>query len=95
MSEALDRRGFLAAGAASGIALVAGCSGGDAVANTAHAARRAAGARARLRAARVPRTLEQAMRGPVIERGASGFAAASHVYNERFDYLVPRAVARP
>ncbi len=35
------------------------------------------------------------MRGPVIERGRPGFAAASHVYNERFDYLVPRAVARP
>jgi FAD/FMN-containing dehydrogenase len=86
VSETVDRRGFLAAGA-SGVALVAGCSGGSGA-----AAVRAA--RARI-AARVPRTLEQAMRGQVIERGAAGFAAASHVYNERFDSVVPRAVARP
>ncbi len=47
------------------------------------------------RTAAVPRTLEQAMRGRVFERGARGYAAAAHVYNERFDYVLPRAVARP
>jgi FAD/FMN-containing dehydrogenase len=31
----------------------------------------------------------------VIERGQPGFAAAAHVYNERFDYVSPSAVARP
>jgi FAD/FMN-containing dehydrogenase len=35
------------------------------------------------------------MRGPVISRGARGFPAAARVYNERFDHVVPRAVARP
>jgi FAD/FMN-containing dehydrogenase len=44
---------------------------------------------------REPKTLQQAVRGPVLERGTRGFAAASHVYNERFDSVVPRAVARP
>jgi len=47
------------------------------------------------RTAAVPRTLEQAMRGRLFERGARGYAAAAHVYNERFDYVLPRAVARP
>jgi FAD/FMN-containing dehydrogenase len=45
--------------------------------------------------ARSPRTLAQAIRGPVINRGAKGFAAAAEVYNERFDSLLPKAVARP
>jgi len=35
------------------------------------------------------------MRGPVIARGSRGFAQAAHVYNERFDYVTPLAVARP
>ncbi len=43
----------------------------------------------------VARTLHQAIRGPVIYRGNAGFAAAAHVYNERFDNVLPRAVARP
>jgi FAD binding domain/Berberine and berberine like len=47
------------------------------------------------RAARSPRTLAQAIRGPVLVRGSKGFAAAAHVYNERFDNLLPNAVARP
>jgi FAD binding domain-containing protein/berberine-like enzyme len=47
------------------------------------------------RAAPSPRTLAQAIRGPVLVRGSKGFAAAAHVYNERFDHLLPNAVARP
>ena len=35
------------------------------------------------------------IRGQVIKRGASGFAQAAHVYNERFDSVLPSLVARP
>jgi FAD/FMN-containing dehydrogenase len=35
------------------------------------------------------------IRGLVIRRGAPGFAAAAHVYNERFDGVLPALVARP
>ncbi|MBV9799825.1 MAG: FAD-binding oxidoreductase [Solirubrobacterales bacterium] len=43
----------------------------------------------------VARQLHEAIRGPVIYPGNPGFAAAAHVYNERFDNVLPRAVARP
>ena len=43
----------------------------------------------------MPRTLQQAMRGHVFERGSPGFSAVSKVYNQRFDGVVPQAVARP
>jgi FAD/FMN-containing dehydrogenase len=35
------------------------------------------------------------IRGQVIRRGASGFAQAAHVYNERFDGVLPNLVVRP
>jgi FAD/FMN-containing dehydrogenase len=35
------------------------------------------------------------IRGQVIRRGAPGFAEAAHVYNERFDGVLPALVARP
>ncbi|HYB28280.1 MAG TPA: FAD-binding oxidoreductase [Solirubrobacteraceae bacterium] len=35
------------------------------------------------------------IRGQVIRRGAPGFPAAAHVYNERFDAVLPTWVARP
>ena len=35
------------------------------------------------------------IRGRVIRRGAAGFRAAAHVYNERFDDVLPSVVARP
>ena len=35
------------------------------------------------------------IRGQVIKRGAAGFAAAAHVYNTRFDNVLPSLVARP
>jgi FAD/FMN-containing dehydrogenase len=89
--EPLDRRAFLAAAGATGVAAVAGCSGGGATAS-ARAARTAAAARI---AGAGSGTLAHAIKGKVIEHGASGFAAASHVYNERFDYVIPSAVAYP
>ncbi len=54
-------------------------------------------ARARRRPIRrpPPRTLEQAIRGPVLRPGQRGFANAAHVYNMRFDGILPEAVARP
>ena len=42
-----------------------------------------------------PLALHDSIRGPVIYRGQPGFANAAHVYNERFDNILPRAVARP
>ncbi|HWE32206.1 MAG TPA: FAD-binding oxidoreductase [Solirubrobacteraceae bacterium] len=81
----IDRRTFLATGAA---ALIAGCGEGRATTN-------GAGARGAVGVKRTPKQLSDAIRGRVIYRGQPGFAAASHVYNERFDDLAPRAVARP
>jgi FAD/FMN-containing dehydrogenase len=92
VSDHVSRRAFLAGAGASGLALVAGCSSGGAVAGTGAGVVRQARTAV---PASVPNTLAQAIRGPVISRGQTGFAAASHVYNERFDYLRPTAVARP
>jgi FAD/FMN-containing dehydrogenase len=39
--------------------------------------------------------LQQAIRGHVFERGAAGFAAAAHVFDPRFDDVLPDAVVRP
>ena len=35
------------------------------------------------------------IRGEVIRRGAAGFLNAAHVYNERYDSLLPALIARP
>ena len=43
----------------------------------------------------MPTGLQQAIRGHVFERGAPGFEAAAHVYDPRFDHVLPDAVARP
>jgi FAD/FMN-containing dehydrogenase len=42
-----------------------------------------------------PRRLSEAIRGQVIRRRSPGFTDAARVYNERFDAIVPQAVARP
>jgi FAD/FMN-containing dehydrogenase len=52
-------------------------------------------ARTTRRVTTMPRTLQQAMRGHVFERRSPGYAGAAHVYNERFDGVLPAAVARP
>ncbi len=84
MGSPIDRRAFLAG---VGGAALAASPGGRAL----------AGGLSRSRAAGspVPRTLRQAMRGPIISRGSAGFLAAAHVYNERFDGVLPSTVARP
>lgn len=83
MNERLDRRAFLAGLGLAGLSL----AGADRAA--------ALVPRPRPRTPPTPRTLREAVRGPVIERGSPGFAAAAHPYNERFDYVSPRAVVRP
>ncbi|MBV9684753.1 MAG: FAD-dependent oxidoreductase, partial [Solirubrobacterales bacterium] len=54
-----------------------------------------AGAGAVARAVARGSTAGPPIRGPVIKRGASGFAQAAHVYNTRFDNVLPSLVARP
>jgi hypothetical protein len=39
--------------------------------------------------------LQHAIRGHVFERGAAGFTQAAHVFDPRFDHVLPDAVARP
>ena len=43
----------------------------------------------------MPGGLQQAIRGHVFTRGQPGFAQAAHVFNPRFDHVLPDAVARP
>jgi FAD/FMN-containing dehydrogenase len=100
VSEALDRRGFLAAAGASGVALALGGCGttGRAGTTTSRIATGPGRSGTAGRIARHPRTpakLSQAVRGQVLYRGSPGFAPAAEVYNERFDHVLPRAVARP
>ena len=82
MDDSIDRRGFLAralVGSSLGLAV-----GADIVAR--------AGARP-LDPARAP--AGPPIRGQVIRRGTPGFAQAAHVYNTRFDAVLPALVARP
>jgi FAD/FMN-containing dehydrogenase len=44
---------------------------------------------------RAPRTLAEAIRGPVLRPGDRGYSAAARVFNERFDGVRPHAVATP
>jgi FAD/FMN-containing dehydrogenase len=94
-AEGIDRRTFLAGAGVATVALAAeaGC-GGDAVKIATAAAATVRRGRAG-RVTRVPRTLQQAMRGHVFRRGSPGFSAVSKVYNERFDGGIPQMVARP
>lgn len=43
----------------------------------------------------MPTGLQAKIRGHVFERGAPGFEAAAHVFDPRFDHVLPDAVARP
>ena len=92
--QPLARREFLAAAGVAGLSLaLSGC--GEVAAGT---AKRTAGLRnaAILPARSAPISgLQRVMRGHVFARGAPGFTAVSHVYNERFDSVSPLAVARP
>jgi FAD/FMN-containing dehydrogenase len=79
--EGLDRRSFLAG---AGATLLSGC-GSAALSATATTRKQS----------RVPRTLKQAMRGHVFTKGDPGFPSVAHIYNERFDGVLPHWVARP
>ncbi len=86
-SRDLDRRGFLAGLGGLGVML------GSCFGSTARAARAGPGARAA--GASVPRGLQHAIRGHVFTPGHPGFTAAAHVFDPRFDHILPSAVARP
>jgi FAD/FMN-containing dehydrogenase len=43
----------------------------------------------------MPSGLQAAIRGHVFHHGDPGFEAAAHVFNPRFDHVLPEAVARP
>ncbi len=82
----VDRRTFLTRAATAAVAL----SGTAALADPLIGA-------ARGRAARgwSPSGLQGAIRGHVFRPGDPGFTSVAHVYNERFDGVLPGAVARP
>ncbi len=83
--DSIDRRGFLARAAVAGVSLGWTPAAGElARAAAAHAA-----------AANTAAIAGPPIRGPVIKRGAAGFAQAAHVYNSRFDGVLPSLVARP
>ena len=83
VDDSIDRRSFLVRAAAVGsVGFAAG------VGELAWASRVRGVARA-------PGGAGPPIRGQVIMRGASGFAAAAHVYNSRFDGVLPSLVARP
>jgi FAD/FMN-containing dehydrogenase len=83
MDQLIARREFLAAAGAAGLSLALP-GGGDV----------AAARRRRLGSAPIG-GLQRVMRGHVFTPGSPGFNAVAHVYNERFDYETPLAVARP
>jgi FAD/FMN-containing dehydrogenase len=91
--ETLDRRGFLIGAGGAVLVLASGC-GSEATTRQLNS-----GISASARIAKVPkaapRTLQQAIRGHVFERGQPGFPAVAHVYNPRFDRVLPTAIARP
>jgi FAD binding domain/Berberine and berberine like len=83
-SGSIDRRAFLSGAGALGLAVVAGTG-----------TTRAAGRKLAAVSAKPARTLRQAMRGPIFNRGAAGYRAAAAVYNERFNGVMPNAVGQP
>jgi FAD/FMN-containing dehydrogenase len=88
----LDRRAFLIGLGGAGVALVTGCGGSAKTSHTSTA--RTASTRTTVPRP-LPGSLKQAIRGQVIERGDPGFATAAHVYDPRFDNILPTAIARP
>jgi hypothetical protein len=97
MNEPLDRRAFLAAfGAAAASVALGGCGGTARAASTESRASTATSPGRRPPHLTKPsKSLAQSIRGPVITPGSPGYASASHVYNETFDWVKPQAIARP
>jgi FAD/FMN-containing dehydrogenase len=90
--DPLDRRAFLIGLGGAGLILATGCGGGS---KTSHSGTRATTRTATAVQKPIPGSLKQAIRGRVIERGDPGFTAAAHIYDPRFDNILPTAVARP
>jgi FAD/FMN-containing dehydrogenase len=91
----LDRRAFLLGLGGLGVGVVAGCGGSASKTTSGAAAAKTTTVKAADVAARAPRTLQQAIKGHVFLPGKPGFKGAAHVYNPRFDNVLPSAVARP
>ncbi len=83
MGEPIDRRSFLASAGIGAATLALGTGVADA--GTIH----------RRVSKPTPGSLQKAIRGHVWGPATPGFTPASHVYNERFDWVKPFAVARP
>ncbi len=92
--NSLDRRGFLIGLGGLGVGLVSGCGASGATTSAGKSAARKTTKAVEV-AAKTPRTLQQAIRGHVFLPGKPGFKGAAHVYNPRFDNILPKAVARP
>ncbi|MBV8991057.1 MAG: FAD-dependent oxidoreductase [Solirubrobacterales bacterium] len=92
--DRLNRRAFLVGLGGAGAVLISGCGGSKS--KTSHSTT-SASTTTRTTTATEPtaRTLQEAIRGHVFERGQPGYAAAAQVYNPRFDGVLPNAVARP
>jgi FAD/FMN-containing dehydrogenase len=90
---ALDRRAFLIGVGGAGLALV-GCGSHARTSHTGTGTRATTTTRTTVPRP-LPSSLRQAIRGQVIERGDPGFSAAAHIYDPRFDNVLPTAVARP
>jgi hypothetical protein len=105
----LDRRAFLLGLGGAGLALAAGCGGSSkssshptSATTTTQSSSTSSASTSTTRTTTStrstttgPRTLQEAIRGQVIERGQPGFTQAAHVYDPRFDDVLPTAVARP
>jgi FAD/FMN-containing dehydrogenase len=93
-TDTLNRRAFLIGLGGVGLGLVTGC-GASATSSTrvSFSTRTASHVTNAVQVS--AQTLQQAIRGHVFERGQPGFVAAAHVYNPRFDNVLPTAVARP
>jgi FAD/FMN-containing dehydrogenase len=95
--DLVSRRAFLASAGSAGLTLTAvGCgSSGRPSATPTTKVREKPLSPVRRVARSSASTLEEAMRGRVIERGQPGFATAAHAFNPRFDDVVPAQVAVP
>jgi hypothetical protein len=96
----IDRRDFLVRAGAGGLTLavgagVAGCGAGGSGATTTKVVEAALKTAKRRTATPIPKSFQAAMRGHVFNRGDPGFTSVAHIYNERFDGILPKAVGRP
>jgi hypothetical protein len=93
--QPIDRRSFLAGAGRASLALATACAAAEQEATGALSQSLRGRPSPRRPGPPVPRTLRDAIRGPVFDRNSSGFASVARIYNERFDGVRPRAVAQP